>query len=203
MTPFSAKTTTLGKPTRRWLSPLRSPPVSPERLENESLPCARRAGGGDPCARRGRSSAAADASGPEGCLSRLAASPVHSEQVPLRAAAFVHPAEPLGVHPGSAQRCTRDVQVRPGNSGGPGRLEQTQVYPISVGGGGYRGNTSNVAHSRGKTADVATVAGMAHGPRSLRGTAGYSSGVSDEIKNFKLHRAIGMAYSLFKINLTR
>lgn len=46
------------------------------------------------------------------CLFRLPASPVHSEQVPLRAAVFVHPEEPLSIKPVSAQRCTLYVQFQ-------------------------------------------------------------------------------------------
>ncbi|KAK1906112.1 putative E3 ubiquitin-protein ligase TOM1, partial [Dissostichus eleginoides] len=65
MTPFSAKTTMLGKPKRRRFNPLRSPLPPLKRTKNKSLPCL--------------------------------ASPVHSEQVPLRAAVFVHPEEPLSV----------------------------------------------------------------------------------------------------------
>lgn len=39
MTPFSAKTTMLGKPKRRRFNPLRSPPVPLKRIKNKSLPC--------------------------------------------------------------------------------------------------------------------------------------------------------------------
>lgn len=46
------------------------------------------------------------------CLFRLPASPVHSEQVRLRAAVFVHPEEPLSIKPVSAQRCTLYVQFQ-------------------------------------------------------------------------------------------
>lgn len=73
-----------------------------ERVRNKSLPWFPRAGGGIVCSEGPEpSDCACFVSGD--CFLRLPASPVHSEQVPPRAAAFV---QARGAEPVSAQRCT-------------------------------------------------------------------------------------------------
>lgn len=54
MTPFSAKTTMLGKPKRRRFNPLRSTPVRPKRVKNKSLPCISGMCGGIVCLKGGK-----------------------------------------------------------------------------------------------------------------------------------------------------